>query len=76
MSKSVQPMFYSRNSTVSGLTLKYFIYFLAYFCIQCKQVVQCDSLTCSCPVFPRPYIEDVVFFSLIFLPHLSYINHA
>ena len=35
--------------------------FLLYFCKWYKKVIQLHSSACSCPVFPTPFIEEIVF---------------
>jgi len=38
--------------------------FSVYFCVWWKKVVQFHSFACSSPVFPTPFVEETVFFSL------------
>ena len=40
--------------------------FWIYFFIWCEKVVQFDSLPRSCPVFPIPVTEEVVFFPIVY----------
>ena len=43
---------------VSGLTFKSLIHFEFIF-VYGEKVVQFDSVVCSCPVFPTPFIDEV-----------------
>ena len=45
----------------SDLTFKSYIHFEFIFCVWCERVVRWNSCTCSCPVFPAPFIEEAIF---------------
>ena len=60
MSRSILPMFSSRNSMVSGLAFKSLIHFEFDFYVGCEVVVQCDYFPCSCPAFPTPVMEETI----------------
>ena len=45
--------------------------FGVYLSVWCERVVKFHSFTCSCPIFPEPFIEETVFFPLDVFPPLS-----
>ena len=56
MSRSLLPVFSSRNFMVSVLTFKPLIHCIN-FCVRCKTVPQFLSFAWGCPVFAAPSIE-------------------
>ena len=66
MSKRLLPMFSYRNFMVSSLTFRFLICF-EFICVWCKRVVHFHPFACSCPLFPTPFVEEVVFFPLYIL---------
>ena len=40
--------------------------FWVYFCWWCDKVVLFNSFTCSCLVFPKPFIEEAVVFLVVY----------
>ena len=71
MSKRKLPMSTFSTSTVSGLTLKYLIYFQFIF-IYDEKVVQFDILHNSCSVFPTIYWTACFLFSPVYISYLFY----
>ena len=61
ISKSVLPMFSSKNFMVSGLTFRSLIHFEFIFVYGVKKCSNFFFFVCSCPVFPVPFIEETVF---------------
>ena len=59
--------FSSKSFIVSGLTFKPLIH--------CEFIFVFHSFTCSCPIFPAPFIEGTVFAHCIFFPPLSKIRY-
>ena len=72
MSLSVLPLFSSESFIVSGPTFRSLIHYLS---VWCQEVFEFYSYTCSCPVFPAPFMEDTFFAHSIFLPPLSKIRY-
>ena len=61
-------MFSSKSFIVSGLTfrsLTHFEFIFVYGVRKCSNFVH--SFTCSCPVFPAPFIEEAMFAPLSIL---------
>ena len=54
-------MFSSRTFMVSGLMLKFVIYFELIFVYVVKRVAHFGLFLCDCPLFPAPFIEETVF---------------
>ena len=70
ISKSILPMFSSKSFMVSSLTFKSSIHF-EFILVYGVSGVLISFFTCSCPVFPVPFIEETVFLHCIFfLPPL------
>ena len=67
MSKGVLSMLSSRSLIVSGLTFKSLIHFEFIFVCGVRKHSNFHSFTCSCPVFPAPFIEESVFAALYIL---------
>ena len=67
MSSSVLPMFSSKGFIVSGLMFRYLIHFEFIFVCGVRKHSNFHSFTCSCPVFPTPFIEEAVFAPLYIL---------
>ena len=59
MSSSVLPVFSSKSFIVSGLTFRSFIHFEFTFAYGVRK--RSHSFTYTCPVFPAPFIDEVVF---------------
>ena len=38
--------------------------FGVYFCVWCERVVKFHSSVYRCPIFPAPFIEETIFFTL------------
>ena len=66
MSKRVLPIFSSRSFMVSGLLFRPLNYFEFIFVYGIKKY------SSSCPVFPTPLIEEIVFFSIVYSSLLCY----
>ena len=62
-SKMFLPAFYLRILIASCL-IEVFHPFGVYFCVWCKKVVQVHSSACRCLVFPAPFSEEIIFFSI------------
>ena len=58
-------MLSSKSFMVLGLVFKSLIHFKFIFIIE--KVVQFDFFAHSCPVFPKPFIEEAVFSPLYIL---------
>ena len=65
MSSSVLPMFSSKSFTVSGHIFRSLIHFEFIFVYGVRK--GSNLFTCSCPVFPAPFIEEAVFAPLYIL---------
>ena len=61
MSESVLPMFLSKSSIVSSLTFRALLYFELIFVYGVKEWSNFMFFTCSCPVFPAPFVEETAF---------------
>ena len=61
MTLSGLPMFSSESFIVSGLTLKSLIYLEIIFVYGIRKYSNFILLHSSCPVFPAPFIDEVVF---------------
>ena len=66
MSKSVLPMFSSRSLMVSGLIFRNLVHFEFIFDVVLENVL-IALFTCSCLVFPPPFIKETVFSPLYVL---------
>ena len=64
---SVLPMFSSNSFIVSGFTFRSLIHFEFIFVYGVRKCSKFHSFTCSCPVFPAPFIEEAVFAPLYIL---------
>ena len=58
-------MFSSKSFIVSGLTFRSFIHFEFTFVYGVRK--WSHSFTCTCPIFPAPFIEEAVFAPLYIL---------
>ena len=67
MSLSVLLIFSSKNFIVSGLTCRSLIHFEFIFVYGVRKCSNFILFTCSCPVFPAPFIEEAVFAPLYIL---------
>ena len=70
MSEGVLPMFSSKSFTVSGLHLGLQSILSLSLCMVLESVLSSFFFTCSCPVFPAPFIEEAVFALLYSLASL------
>ena len=60
-------MFSSNSLIVSGLTFRSLIHFELIFVYGIRKFSKFHSFTCSCSVFPAPFIEEAVFAPLYIL---------
>ena len=60
-------MFSSKSFIVYGLTFRSLIHFEFLFVYGVRKCSNFILLTCSCPVFPAPFIEEPVFAPLYIL---------
>ena len=61
MSESVLPTFSCKSFVVSALTLRCLIHVEFIFVYGVKECFNFIFFTCSCPVFPAPFVEETVF---------------
>ena len=66
MSLSVLPMFSSKSFIASGLTFRSLIHFEFIFVYGVRKCSNFIFFTCSCPVFPAPFIEETVFAPFVY----------
>ena len=59
-------VFLSRTFMASGLIFVFNSFWL-YFCLWGETVVQFDSFTCNCPIFPTPFIEEDDFTPILYI---------
>ena len=69
-------MFSLRSFMVSSLTFKSLIHFVFIFCMQYKQTIQFYSFACTCPVFPTPFVDEIVFSSFVYSCLKNYILNS
>ena len=67
MSSNVLSVFSSKSFTVSGLHLGLQSILSLSLCMVLGSVLSSFFFTCSCPVFPAPFIEETVFAPLFIL---------
>ena len=61
---NVMELFSSKSFAVSGLMFKSLTYFKAIFVSSVRVGVQFSFSPCGYPVFPTPFIEETVLYSL------------